>query len=100
METKTTINGTAATIAIDGKVTVTTSPDLEDAIASLPDEVTDVTFDMSGTDYISSSGLRILVSVAKTTKERGGKMTILDPKDDVYEIFEMTGLSEVLSIER
>ncbi len=99
MEITTTLDGTKATIALDGKLSVATSPDLDEAISALPESVTDFVIDLAKLDYISSAGLRVLVSTEKLASRRGGSLLLLHPNDEVNEVFEMTGLSEVFTIE-
>ena len=72
---------------------------LDAAITGLPDSVTSFVIDLENLDYISSAGLRVLVSTEKLASRRGGTMRLLHPNDEVNEVFEMTGLSEVFTIE-
>lgn len=100
MNLTTTLNGNQATIAIEGKLSVATSPDLEKEISSLPATVSDFTLDLSDLEYISSAGLRVLVSTQKLATSRGGSMTLVHPRDEVMDVFEMTGLSDIFTIQR
>jgi anti-sigma B factor antagonist len=96
------VDGNKATIKVTGKLTVATSPDLEAAIRELDEggEVVNYDLDFTNLDYISSAGLRVLVSTQKISQRKGGGMRILHPTDEVMEVLEMTGLSDVLTIER
>lgn len=98
MEITTNVDGATASIAITGKLSVATSPDLESAIFNLGDSVSNFDIDLSGLEYISSAGLRVLVSTEKLAAQRGGKMTLMHPNDEVTEIFDMTGLADVFTI--
>ena len=100
MEIKTSIDGNKATIEVTGKLTVQTAPDLSAAVDELPGNVCDLDLDLAKTDYIASAGLRVLVAADKLVVKRGGRMRLLNPVDEVMEVFEMTGLSEVFAIER
>ena len=100
MEFKVTTEGPKAEIAVEGKLTVQTSPELEAGINALPEDITDLRIDLANVDYISSAGLRVLVATQKLLTHRAGSMTLLNPVDEVYEVFEMTGLSDVFTIER
>ena len=100
MDIKVTVEDAKATIAPVGKLTVQTAPELDGVISKLSDQIMDLSIDLSALDYISSAGLRVLVSAQKMMSSRGGNMRLLSPTDDVYDVFEMTGLSEVLTIER
>ena len=62
--------------------------------------ISSLTLDCEKLSYISSAGLRVLVSTQKMMTTRGGTMTLVSPNDDVYEVFDMTGLAEVLTIVR
>ncbi len=99
MEITTSIDGTKAAIEVVGKLTVATSPELEEAVHQLSDTATDFDIDLSRLEYISSAGLRVLVSTQKLAAQKGGELRLLHPTADVMEVFEMTGLSEVLTIE-
>ncbi len=98
MEITITQDGNKATIALDGKLSVATSPDLEAAISGLPASTNEFDIDLTNLEYISSAGLRVLVSTEKTAGQRSGKMRLLYPNDEVFEVFEMTGLSDVFTI--
>lgn len=100
MNIATTIDGNKATMIIDGKLSVSTSPDLEREIAALPETVNEFVLDLSGLEYISSAGLRVLVSTQKLATQRGGSMVLLNPREEVSEVFDMTGLSDVFTIKR
>lgn len=100
MNINTMTDGTKARIAVDGKLTVATSPDLEKEVSNLPETVKDFELDLSGLDYISSAGLRVLVATQKLADRREGSMVVRNPCDEVYDIFDMTGLADVFTIER
>jgi anti-sigma B factor antagonist len=98
MDITTSLDGTTATIVVAGKLTVATSPSLEEAVQQLADTATDFDIDLTDLEYISSAGLRVLVSTQKLATQRGGSIRLLHPTEDVNEVFEMTGLSEVMTI--
>ncbi len=98
MELKTTVDGNKVTIEIEGKLSVATSPDLEAAVQGQSAEITDFDMDLTKLEYISSAGLRVLVSTEKLANQRGGKMRLLHPSEEVVEIFDMTGLADVFEI--
>lgn len=102
MDITTSIDGTKAIVVVSGKLTVATSPDLEEKVAELDGtgSVVDYDIDLSGLEYISSAGLRVLVSTQKLAARKGGTMRLLHPTDEVMDVFEMTGLSEVMTVER
>ena len=100
MEITTTIDGSKALLVLNGKLTVQTSPDLTAVLDELPEEICDFDIDLAKVPYIASAGLRALVGANKLTAMRGGTMRLLHPTDEVWDVFEMTGLSEVFIVER
>ena len=99
MEIKTETDGARAVFEVEGKLTVQTSPDLEAAIGKMPSSVCDFDIDLSGVSYVSSAGLRVFVAADKLATSRGGLMRLIAPNDEVMDVLEMTGLSEVFTIE-
>ena len=90
--------GNALTIALEGRLDTVTSPDLEKELMGALDDVTELTFDLENLIYISSAGLRVLLSSQKIMNEKG-EMKVIHVNDDIMEIFEVTGFTEVLTIE-
>ena len=90
--------GSNLTIALKGRLDTTTSPQLESELHSVLDGVTDLVFDFSSLEYISSAGLRVLLSTQKTMN-RQGSMTIRNVNSDVMDVFEVTGFIDILNIE-
>lgn len=92
-------DGDALTVALEGRLDTTTAPKLESEIRPvLKDGVTELTFDMQALDYVSSAGLRVLLSAQKIMN-RQGEMTVRNVNDDVMEVFEVTGFVDLLNIE-
>ncbi|MBQ3266978.1 MAG: STAS domain-containing protein [Atopobiaceae bacterium] len=100
MEIKTSIEGTKAIFGLEGKLTVQTAPELEAAIDAVSQEACDFAIDLAGVDYVSSAGLRVFVAADKLAMKRGGSLVLMHPREDVTEVLEMTGLADVLVIER
>ena len=100
MEINTTIDGTSATVAVTGNLTVATAPNLEAAFAGLPGDVTDVTLNLSELDYVASAGLRVVVAQDKKMRQDGGSMRIANPNEEVMEVLDVTGLVDILEIVR
>ena len=92
------INGNAITIALRGRLDTETSPDLDDEIAALPELIDDLTIDMDDLEYVSSSGLRVLLTAAQKMANCGGSCTMANVPELVMEVFEMTGLTNVFTI--
>ena len=84
------------TLEITGRLDTTTAPNLESVINELPEDTKELIFDMSGVEYISSAGIRVLLGAYKKMNTNQGKMRIEKANDMVHEVFEMTGLSELL----
>ena len=95
MEIKKTVEGSKLTLAPVGRVDTLTAPELEGALAL--DGVTELVFDLVELEYISSAGLRVLLSAQKTMNKRGS-MTVLNPKPAVKEVFDITGFSDIFTI--
>ena len=90
--------GTRLTFALTGRLDTNTAPQLETELKRSIDGVTELTFDFAGLEYISSAGLRILLSAQKTMNKQGS-MTIRNVNETVSEVFDITGFSEILTIE-
>ena len=86
------------TIALEGRLDTTTSPELESVIKSTLDNVTLLVIDLSKLEYISSAGLRVLLSAQKIMNKQG-EMKVQNVTDPIMEIFEVTGFSDILTIE-
>ena len=91
-------NGADLTIALEGRLDTMTSPELEADLDSSLEGVQDLTFDLEKLDYVSSAGLRVLLSAQKRMTGQGG-MKVTHVNDVIMEIFEVTGFSDILTIE-
>ncbi|MBO4267487.1 MAG: STAS domain-containing protein [Lachnospiraceae bacterium] len=91
-------NGSELVITPEGRLDTTTAPELEQKVKELITGVTDLVFDLSKLEYISSAGLRVLLSTQKIM-EKQGKMKFINVSDIIMEIFDVTGFSEILTIE-
>lgn len=91
-------NGNALTIAPEGYLDTTTAPELRAVLESALKDVTELTFDFEKLEYISSSGLRLLL-FAQKAMDRQGSMKVIHANETVMEIFEVTGFSDFLTIE-
>ncbi len=90
--------GSELTIALEGRLDTTTAPQLEAELKSSLDGVTALTFDFANLEYISSAGLRVLLSAQKIMN-RQGEMKVTHVGDIILEIFEVTGFTDILTIE-
>ncbi len=91
-------NGSELTLALEGRLDTTTSPELETELKESLDGVTALTFDFSKLEYISSAGLRVLLSAQKTMNKQGA-MKLTHVGEIIQEIFEVTGFTDILTIE-
>ena len=91
-------NGNALTIAPEGYLDTTTAPELRAVLETALDGVTELTFDFEKLEYISSSGLRLLLFAQKAMSEQG-TMKVIRSNSIILEIFEVTGFADVLTIE-
>lgn len=95
-----TINGNQAVYAVSGRLETITAPELEEALKTGLDGIAGLTLDFTELDYISSAGLRVVLFAQKKMTAAGGKMKILNPNEIVSEIFDVTGFSDILDIEK
>ena len=84
------------TLEITGRLDTTTAPNLESVINELPEDTKELIFDMSGVEYISSAGIRVLLGAYKKMNLNQGLMRIEKANDMVHDVFEMTGLLELI----
>ena len=86
------------TVALEGRLDTTTAPTLETELSSALEGVKSFTIDMEKLDYISSAGLRVILSAQKRMNKEG-EMKIKNVGETIMEIFEVTGFSDILTIE-
>ena len=91
------LNGTDLKIALEGRLDTMTAPELEAELKNLAD-VESLTMDFSKLVYISSAGLRVLLSAHKAMSAKGG-MKVTNVNEIVQEVFEVTGFADILTIE-
>ncbi len=91
-------NGSALEIALEGRLDTMTSPELENELKNALPGAESLTLDFSKLDYISSAGLRVLLSAHKTMSAKGG-MKVIHVNEVVQEVFEVTGFADILTIE-
>lgn len=93
-----TLNGTELTITLSGRLDTTTAPQLETELKSSLDNIDSLIMDFTALEYISSAGLRVLLSAQKVMNKQG-KMVINHVNDTILEVFEVTGFNDILTIE-
>ncbi len=91
-------NGSSLVVAVAGRLDTTTAPDLEAQLKSDLGDVTELALDFANLEYISSAGLRVLLAAQKQMNIQGS-MVIKNVNSDIMEVFEITGFSDILTIE-
>lgn len=92
------LNDKALTVKLEGRLDTTTSPELESDLKNSLDGITDLVFDFENLEYISSAGLRVLLATQKIMNKQG-TMKVMNVCETIMEIFEVTGFSDILTIE-
>ena len=91
--------GEETIVAINGRVDTVTAPELEKGIAGLlAENGISLVFDCKGMEYISSSGLRVVLSAHKKITANGGKFVLEGLSKEVKSVFDLTGFSRILTI--
>ena len=90
--------GANLTVAVEGRLDTVTAPQLEEALKTSLDGVTRLTLDFSRLVYVSSAGLRVLLTAQKRMAQKG-KMVVKNLQETVREVFEVTGFTGILTIE-
>ncbi len=92
------LNGSELKLGLEGRLDTVTAPELEEQIKSGLDSVETLIFDLSNLEYISSAGLRVLLSAQKIMNKQG-KMIVKNVSEEVNEILEVTGFLDILTVE-
>ena len=98
LQIKKTVADGKATVALAGRLDTLTAPEADTALREIASGVDELTIDVAELEYVSSAGLRVLLTAQKLMSARG-KMTVKNPNETVSEIFEVTGFSEILNVE-
>lgn len=91
-------NANELKVVLEGRLDTTTAPQLEAELGQALSGISDLKFDFEKLDYISSAGLRVLLSTQKLMNKHG-TMVISNTSPEVKEIFDVTGFSDILTIE-
>ena len=86
------------TLMVSGRLDTTTAPELEKALDSGLDGTKELVFDMTGLEYISSAGLRVILKAQKAMNAQGS-MKLTGVNDSIMEVFDITGFLDILTIE-
>ena len=92
------LNGSELTLTLNGRLDTTTAPEQETAIKENIAGITNLVMDFAGLEYLSSAGLRVILSAQKTMNKQG-EMVIRNVNETINEVFEITGFIDILTIE-
>ena len=86
-------------VVLKGRLDTVSAPELEKEIGDVLPLTSELTLNLEELDYISSAGLRIVLAMQKAMMAKDGKMTLTNVNRTVMDIFEITGFSDILTIE-
>ena len=92
------LNGASAVLIVSGRLDTQTAPELEKELNATVAGLKDLTFDMTGLEYISSAGLRVILKAQKIMNAQGS-MKLVGVNDSIMEVFDITGFLDILTIE-
>ncbi len=98
MNIETTLDNMICTVTVEGEINTLTAPQLSQAIAENAASSNKLILNLSGVDYISSAGLRVIVAAYKEMRKKEG-LVIKGINQNVKSVLDMTGLSKALTIE-
>ena len=93
-----TTEGSKLTLALEGRLDTTTAPQLEAEVKGSLGGVAELVLDFSQLEYLSSAGLRVILAAQKIMNKQGS-MVIRHVNETILEVFEVTGFSDILTIE-
>ena len=97
MKVKSSKNGSACTLTVEGKIDTMSAPELEEAVKSNLPKCDKMIFDFTNVEYITSAGLRVLVYAHRELMKKGG-VTVTGVNESIKKIFTVTGIHKVLKI--
>ncbi len=98
MNIRKTLEDEKLTVALEGRLDTVTAPQLEGELRTAVSGVSLLVFDLAALEYVSSAGLRVLLSAQKVMN-RQGSMSIRNVTPEIMELFDVTGFSDILNIE-
>ncbi|MBO4515256.1 MAG: STAS domain-containing protein [Lachnospiraceae bacterium] len=90
--------GTKLAVALQGRLDTMTAPELDKELQESIAGVTELVFDLAELEYVSSAGLRVLLSAQKVMNKQGS-MVVKNVNEQIMEVFEVTGFTDILTIE-
>ena len=91
-------NAQEVVFEVVGRLDTTTAPALDKAINENANDIHSLILDLSGLEYISSAGLRIIL-MAQKKRQQTGEMKVRNVREEIMDVFEMTGFADILTIE-
>lgn len=91
-------DGAELTIALEGRLDTMTAPELDRELQGTLSGITELTFDLAQLEYVSSAGLRVLLSAQKVMNSQG-RMIVKNINEQIMEVFEVTGFTDILTIQ-
>lgn len=88
----------SVTLKVTGRLDTTTAPELEKALDDVLEGTKELVFDMTGLEYISSAGLRVILKAQKAMNAQGS-MKLTGVNDSIMEVFDITGFLDILTVE-
>ena len=92
------LSGTTLTVKVEGRLDTTTAPQLESELKESLTGINELNLDFAALEYISSAGLRVVLSAQKIMNKQG-KMIVRNVNEIVMDVFEVTGFVDILTIE-
>jgi len=86
------------TVSLEGRLDTTTAPQLQDELVNVFNDAKSVVLDFSQLIYVSSAGLRVLLIGMKTAKASNAEFTLTNVSEEIMEVLEMTGFTDMLTI--
>ena len=97
MKVKSSKNGSACTLTVEGKIDTVSAPELEEAVKLNLPKCDKMIFDFTNVEYITSAGLRVLVYAQRELMKKGG-VTVTGVNESIKKIFTVTGMYKILKI--
>lgn len=92
------LNGEKLELVISGRLDTITAPLLDEEVNHSLENISELTLNFVDVDYISSAGLRVILSAQKLMNSRNGAMIVTNVSENIMEIFQMTGFADILTI--
>ncbi len=85
-------------VALDGRLDTNTAPDFQKEIEPMLGDISKLTLDCEKLDYISSAGLRVLLTFEQILEEQDKTMELRNVNDIIHDVFDVTGFLEIMTI--